>query len=182
MTPDPEPVLILTTGGTIDKEYFDARSTYEIGEPQIGALLSNAGVAFPYAVETLMRKDSLDLSDADRRSVARRVLGSGARRVLVTHGTDTMAETARVVADALAEAGAPATVVFVGSLSPARFKATDAEFNVGFAAAAVQTLGPGAYVAMNGRVFDPYHVRKDRDRNRFEASDAGAVPSEPPGP
>ena len=180
--PAAEPVLVLTTGGTIDKEYFDARSTYEIGEPQIGALLANAGVAFPYTVETLMRKDSLELSDADRQSVARHVLGSGARRVLVTHGTDTMADTARVVAGALAGASSPATVVFVGSLAPARFKATDAEFNVGFAAAAVQTLGPGAYVAMNGRVFDPYHVRKDRDRNRFEVSDPEAVTPGPPGP
>lgn len=173
MTSDaaPEPVLILTTGGTIDKEYFDAKSAYEIGEPQIGAVLAEAGVTFPYAVETLMRKDSLELSDADRQRVADRVLASGARRVLVTHGTDTIADTARVVADALAQAGAQTTVVFVGSLSPARFKATDAEFNVGFAAAAVQTLGPGAYVAMNGRVFDPHHVRKDRDRNRFEDSD-----------
>ena len=80
-----------------------------------------------------------------------------------------MAETARVVAGALAEAGSDTTVVFVGSLSPARFKGTDAEFNVGFAAAAVQTLPPGSYVAMNGRVFDPHRVRKDRERNRFEA-------------
>ena len=172
-----DPILVLTTGGTIDKEYFDARSTYEIGEPQIGALLASAGVAFPYRVETLMRKDSLELSDTDRQSVARHVLDAGARRVLVTHGTDTMADTARVVSDALAEARSPATVVFVGSLAPARFKATDAEFNVGFAAAAVQTLGPGAYVAMNGCVFDPYHVRKDRERNRFEASDAVASDS-----
>lgn len=172
-----ETVLILTTGGTIDKEYFDAKSTYEIGEPQIGALLVEAGVGFPYRVETLMRKDSLEISDADRQQVAQAVLGSGARHVLVTHGTDTMAETARVVADALTGAGSTATVVFVGSLSPARFKGTDAEFNVGFAAAAVQTLAPGAYVAMNGRVFDPHHVRKDRDRNRFES-----VPSETSGP
>ena len=183
MPPAPAPeLLILTTGGTIDKEYFDAKSAYEIGEPQIGAVLASAGVAFSYGVETLMRKDSLELSDADRQRVARRVLGSGARRVLVTHGTDTMAETARVVADALAQAGSPATVVFVGSLAPARFKASDAEFNVGFAAAAVQTLGPGAYVAMNGRVFDPYHVRKDRDRNRFEASGPEGVTSGPTGP
>ncbi len=164
----PETVQVFTTGGTIDKEYFDAKSAYEIGEPQIGALLREAGVAFPYVIEALMRKDSLDLTDDDRQSVAARVLASPHRRVIVTHGTDTMADTARVVADALAGAGAEKTVVFVGSLSPARFKATDAEFNVGFAAAAAQTLAPGAYVAMNGCVFDPYHVRKDRDRNRFE--------------
>ncbi len=167
MTPDS--VLILTTGGTIDKVYFDAKSTYEIGEPQIGALLQDAGVSFDYRVEYLMRKDSLELTDGDRRQIAQAVLDAPERQVLVTHGTDTMAQTAREVAGVLAQAGSDTTVVFVGSLAPARFKGSDAEFNVGFAAAAVQTLGPGSYVAMNGRVFDPHRVRKDRDRNRFEA-------------
>ncbi|WP_420456838.1 asparaginase domain-containing protein [Rubrivirga sp.] len=163
----PETVQVFTTGGTIDKEYFDAKSAYEIGEPQIGALLREADVAFPVEVEALMRKDSLDLTDADRRLIADRVLATPHRRVVVTHGTDTMAATARVVADALGPDG-DTTVVFVGSLAPARFKSTDAAFNVGFAVAAAQTLPPGAYVAMNGRVFDPHHVRKDRERNRFE--------------
>lgn len=172
-----ETVQVFTTGGTIDKEYFDAKSAYEIGEPQIGALLREAGVAFEVEIEALMRKDSLDLTDADRALVAERIVASRYDRIIVTHGTDTMAETARTVADALTEAGdARTTVVFVGSLSPARFKATDAEFNVGFAAAAVQSLTPGVYVAMNGRVFDPYHVRKDRDQNRFESVTSG-VPS-----
>lgn len=176
----PETVQVFTTGGTIDKEYFDAKSTYEIGEPQIGALLREAGVAFPFEVEALMRKDSLDLADDDRQRIAERVLATPHRCVVVTHGTDTMADTARVVAAALAEAGADKTVVFVGSLTPALFKATDAEFNVGFAAAAVQTLPPGAYVAMNGRVFDPHLVRKDRDRNRFEPVTSGPPPHTPP--
>lgn len=167
----PEPIQVFTTGGTIDKEYFDAKSAYEIGEPQIGVLFREAGVAFPFHVEVLMRKDSLDLTDDDRQLIARRIADSPHRRVIVTHGTDTMAETARVVAEVLSarDDTHDTTAVFVGSLSPARFKATDAEFNAGFAAAAVQTLPPGAYVAMNGCVFDPYHVRKDRDNNRFEA-------------
>ena len=165
----PETVQVFTTGGTIDKEYFDAKSAYEVGEPQIGALLREAGVAFPFHVEALMRKDSLELTDADRQLIADRILRTPHRCVIVTHGTDTMAATARVVAGSLAEAAADKTVVFVGSLTPARFKATDAEFNVGFAAAAAQTLPSGAYVAMNGRVFDPHHVRKDRNLNRFES-------------
>ena len=173
----PDTIQVFTTGGTIDKVYFDAKSAYEIGEPQVGALIREAGVAFAVETEALMRKDSLDLTDDDRQRVAEAVLASPHRRVVVTHGTDTMAETARVVAAALAEAASDATVVFVGSLAPARFKGTDAEFNVGFAVAAVQTLPPGAYVAMNGCVFDPYHVRKDRERNRFEA-----VTSGPPAP
>ena len=168
---------ILTTGGTIDKVYFDAQSAYEIGDPQIADILRSAGVGVAFTVETLFHKDSLDLTDADRAAVAERVLAADAERVVVTHGTDTMAATARVVAARLAGAGADKTVVFVGSLTPARFKATDAEFNVGFAVAAVQTLPPGVYVAMNGRVFDPHHVRKDRARNRFEA---GPPPADAP--
>ena len=169
---------ILTTGGTIDKVYFDAASAYEVGEPQIVDILRTAGVAVEATVETVLRKDSLEMTDADRALVAERVRASGAARVIVTHGTDTMAATARAVAEALAHdaAGQAKTVVFVGSLTPARFKASDAEFNVGFAVAAVQTLPPGVYVAMNGRVFDPHHVRKSRERNRFEAG----APLEPP--
>lgn len=163
-------IHVLTTGGTIDKVYFDAQSEFQVGEPQVTDLFREAGVAFTYSVDVLFRKDSLDLTDDDRQLVVGRVLASDHDRILVTHGTDTMPETARAVADALDAAGdADKTVVFVGSLAPARFKTSDAEFNVGFAAAAVQALGPGVYVAMNGRVFDPYHVRKDRERNRFAA-------------
>lgn len=161
-------ILILTTGGTIDKVYFDAKSEYEVGEPQVSEILRGAGVAFDYTVEPLLRKDSLDLTDADRVAIAERVRAADAARVVLTHGTDTMVETARAVAAALGPATGK-TVVLVGSLTPARFKATDAEFNVGFALAAVQALPPGVYVAMNGRVFRPDEVRKNREANRFEA-------------
>jgi L-asparaginase len=165
-------IQIFTTGGTIDKVYFDARSEYEVGEPQVLQILQEAGVAFTYGVEVLMQKDSLDLTDADRAFIARRVAQAEAEHVILTHGTDTMVETALAVAAALGpEPGK--TVVLVGSLTPARFKATDAEFNVGFAAAAVQTLPPGVYVAMNGCVFRPEAVRKNRERNRFEALHGG---------
>ena len=168
-------IQIFTTGGTIDKVYFDARSEYEVGEPQVAEILQGAGVAFPYAVEVLMQKDSLDLTDADRAFVAGRVARAEADRVVLTHGTDTMVETAKAVAEALGPAPAK-TVVLVGSLTPARFKATDAEFNVGFAVAAVQTLPPGVYIAMNGCVFRPEAVRKNRERNRFEATAPGSPP------
>ena len=172
-------VQVFTTGGTIDKVYFDARSAFEVGEPLVADLLRQAGVAFPFEVEVLFQKDSLDLTDADRAAVADRVATCEAERVIVTHGTDTMPETARAVADRLRADAGPGgagrkTVVFVGSLAPARFKASDAEFNVGFAAAAVQALGPGVYVAMNGRVFGADAVRKDRAANRFTDEPAPA--------
>ena len=160
-------VQIFTTGGTIDKVYFDARSEYEVGEPQIMEILKAVGVALRYDCEVLMRKDSLEIDDDDRRTIAARIVGSEADRILLTHGTDTMVATARVVSEALGPEPTK-TVVLVGSLTPARFKVSDAEFNVGFALAAAQTLAPGVYVAMNGRVFDPEAVRKNRAANRFE--------------
>lgn len=166
---------ILTTGGTIDKVYFDAKSTFEVGQPLVADILETAGVAFEYEVDVLFQKDSLELTEADREVVIERILASPARRVLVTHGTDTMATTGQAVAEALGP-DSDRTVVFVGSLTPARFKSTDAEFNVGFAAAAAQILPPGVYVAMNGCVFDATQVRKNREQNRFETVNA-PVPS-----
>ncbi len=155
---------IFTTGGTIDKVYFDARSDYEVGEPQIAEILRTAGVSMDYAVETLLRKDSLDLTDEDRVLIRERVLQAPCRQVLITHGTDTMVHTAQALRDVPGK-----TIVLVGSLAPARFRHSDAEFNIGFACAAVQTLPPGVYVAMNGQIFDPDHVRKNRAANQFEA-------------
>jgi L-asparaginase len=165
---NPQPVTrmdiqIFTTGGTIDKVYFDARSDFEVGEPQIVEILKAANVAAAYEVVTLFRKDSLDLTDADRSVIAERVQATPCRRVLITHGTDTMVQTAQALQDIPDK-----TIVLVGSLAPARFKNTDAEFNIGFALAAVQTLPAGVHIAMNGQVFDPGHVRKNRAMNRFE--------------
>jgi L-asparaginase len=159
-------VLILTTGGTIDKVYHDARSEYAVGEPQAAFILREAGVTAPFQVRTLMQKDSLEMSDADRELVAAHVRLAEEARILITHGTDTMADTARAVSPAASEGGK--TVILVGSLSPALHRATDADFNLGFAFAAVQTLPPGVYVAMNGQVFDAARVRKNREANRFE--------------
>ncbi|MDQ2697091.1 MAG: asparaginase domain-containing protein [Pseudomonadota bacterium] len=156
-------IKIFTTGGTIDKLYFDAMSEYAIGEPQIGQVLHEALVAFDYEVESLLKKDSLDLTDADRDLIRRRVEADPARLILVTHGTDTMVETGRRLA------GIPGKViVLTGSLSPARFKLTDAVFNIGLAVGAVQSLPEGAYIAMNGRIYDPARTRKNRAANRFE--------------
>lgn len=160
-------IQVFTTGGTIDKVYFDAQSEFEVGEPLVAEILQTAGVQIPFEVETLFRKDSLDVTDQDRALVAERIVTCDAERVLVTHGTDTMAITAQAVAEALGD-DTDKTVVFVGSLTPARFRESDAEFNVGFALAAVQALSPGVYVAMNGRAFDAGSVRKNRGENRFE--------------
>ena len=154
---------ILTTGGTIDKVYFDAKSEYEVGPPQVAEILREANVTFDHTLEAVLRKDSLELDDADRRLVRARVEATDCDRILITHGTDTMVQTA------LALAGIPGkTIVLTGSMQPARFRNTDAGFNIGVAVGAVQCLPPGVYVAMNGRIFDPRRVRKNAARHAFE--------------
>lgn len=157
------PVAVFTTGGTLDKVYFDALSRYEVGTPVVKGILEEAGVSAPYTVTALMQKDSLDLSDADRAAIRAAIEETEARHVLVTHGTDTMIETAQALAGI-----ADKTIVLTGALKPARFRETDAVFNVAAAFVAVQILSPGAWIVMNGRVFDPAHARKNRNANRFE--------------
>lgn len=156
-------LCIVTTGGTIDKIYFDDLSSFQVGEPEIGRILTAFNVGFKFDVIALMRKDSLHINASDRDLVKRTIEAQPHRHVLVTHGTDTMIETAAVLASI-----ADKTIVLTGALNPARFQNSDAVFNIGCAVGAVQSLSPGVYIAMNGRVWDPRKVRKNRDANRFE--------------
>ena len=158
-------LLVITTGGTIDKVYFDDKSDYQIGEPQIGKILEELGVTFRFSVIPIIRKDSLHIDAADRELVRATIAAQPARHVLITHGTDTMVETAKVLAEVEGK-----TIVLTGALNPARFRGSDAEFNIGCAVGAVQSLPPGVYIAMNGRIWDPAKVRKNVDANRFEAT------------
>lgn len=160
----PEPIVIVTTGGTIDKAYFDALSTYQIGEPAVKKVLDTANVTHPYRIVELLRKDSLELTDDDRQRLKETVAALDARRVVITHGTDTMTDSAGVLAAVPGK-----TIVLTGALSPARFSDSDATFNIGLAFAAAQTLPAGVYVAMNGRVFRGDEVTKDREQRRFVA-------------
>jgi L-asparaginase len=157
-------LLVVTTGGTIDKVYFDDKSDYQVGEPQIGHILQELGVAFRFRVIPLLRKDSLHIDAVDRELLRTTIASQDARHVLVTHGTDTMVETAHVLASIPDK-----VIVLTGALNPARFRGSDAEFNIGTAVGAVQSLPAGVYIAMNGRVWDPAKVRKNVAANRFEA-------------
>jgi len=157
-------IKIITTGGTIDKLYFDAKSEYEIGAPQIGEILQAMSVAFDFEVLPVMRKDSLEITEDDREIIAKAIEAESEERFIVTHGTDTMVETAKVL-----QRCDDKVIVLTGALNPARFVGSDAVFNIGTAVAAVQTLPPGVYLAMNGRVWNPNRVRKNRDENRFES-------------
>ena len=154
---------IFTTGGTIDKVYFDAKSTFEVGDPQIEEVLREANLAIDYLVTSLMRKDSLELTDADRSMIRAAVEKTLSQQIVITHGTDTMINTAINLGDIPGK-----TIVLTGAMQPARFRFTDAVFNIASAMMAAQILPAGVYIAMNGRIFNPLAARKNVALNRFE--------------
>jgi L-asparaginase len=155
-------ILVLTTGGTIDKQYFDALSQYAITDSVIARLLDTGRVAHPFRIEEVMRKDSLEIDADDREALAERVEASPNTHIVITHGTDTMTETAKRLARIPGK-----TMVLVGALAPARFAESDATFNLGMAFATAQVAPPGVYITMNGSVFRGDKVVKDRDLGRF---------------
>ncbi len=156
-------LLVVTVGGTIDKVYFDASSEYEVGEPTVPHIFQGAGVSLDYTLLPLLRKDSLEMNDEDRELIRATCEQADESRILITHGTDTMAQTAEALVGIEGK-----TIVLMGAMAPARFRETDAVFNVGCATGAVQALPPGVYIAMNGRVFPAGKVRKNRSARCFE--------------
>ncbi|WP_375196086.1 asparaginase domain-containing protein [Sphingobium sp.] len=162
MLPAETPILLLTTGGTIDKIYFDALSDYQVGETVVAKLLDIARVKRPFRIEEVVRKDSLELDDADRGLIRNRVAAAPEKHIIITHGTDTMTETAKLLAAIPGK-----TVVLVGALAPARFGESDASFNLGMAFATVQVAEPGVYITMSGSVFRADRVVKDRTKGAF---------------
>ncbi len=158
----PPGLVVLTAGGTIDKVYFDQPGDYVVGASLVEDLLKQARVAVPVEVRELMRKDSLEMTEADRQIIRAAVADLAVDRVVITHGTDTMPLTAKALE------GLPGKViVLTGAFVPARFAASDALFNLGMAIAAAQTLAPGVYIAANGVVMPGAGVRKDRTLMRF---------------
>ena len=141
-------IRFITTGGTIDKVYFDALSQFEVGDSPLQQVLTEGLVEFEYDIVALMQKDSLEMSDDDRQKLLDYVVADDAANYVITHGTDTMPQTAEKLADIDGK-----TIVLTGALTPARFRTTDAVFNIGMAVAAAQACAPGVYIAMNGQVF-----------------------------
>jgi L-asparaginase len=156
-------LAILTTGGTIDKVYFDAASEFQVGEPVVEALLEKMNVGFEVALYQLMRVDSLDMTDQHRALIRQAVESCDAEHILITHGTDGMVETA----NGLKEIGEK-KIILTGALQPAAFSENDAVFNIGCAIGALQIVSSGVYIAMNGQIFDSSKVVKNRLKNRFE--------------
>ncbi|QUW02623.1 asparaginase [Chloracidobacterium validum] len=165
MSPTSSPVRILLTGGTLDKVYDERTGNLVFSRTHLFDMLDQARCYLVnITIEPVMLKDSLDMTEADRAAIRAAAQRSPETRLLITHGTDTMTETAHDLANHVTDK----TVVFVGAMIPYSFGGSDALFNLGFALASARVLPPGVYVAMNGTVFDWHNVRKNRERGRFE--------------
>ena len=156
-------IKIITTGGTIDKIYFDDKSEFQVGGPQIAEVLKEANITLDYEVIPLIRKDSLYMTDEDRVLIHEKISSNPHQHFIVTHGTDTMISTAKALCNIPAK-----VIVLTGAMQPAKFRMTDAVFNIACAITAVQLLPDGVYIAINGRIFNPEKARKNIKLNRFE--------------
>jgi L-asparaginase len=161
-----QPVRIFVTGGTFDKEYHEISGRLAFKDTHLPEMLRLGRSRVHVTIRTLMLIDSLEMTDADRALIADQCRQSPEARILVTHGTDTMVETAHALGTA---ALAGKTVVLTGAMVPYAFGSSDGLFNLGSALSFVQTLPSGVYIAMNGRAFAWNAVRKDRNTGIFEA-------------
>lgn len=158
-------VRLLVTGGTFDKEYDEIRGTLDFRDTHLPDMLTMARSRVDVRVRTLMMVDSLEMTDADRELIASNCREVPEQYIVITHGTDTMVDTAR----ALAERVTDKTIVLTGAMIPIAFGSSDGLFNLGGALTAVQVLPCGVYITMNGRVFPWNNVRKNRQTGVFEA-------------
>ena len=157
-------IRILVTGGTFDKEYDELSGRLYFKDTHIQEMLRLGRCRLPLSFETVMMRDSLEMTSRDREMIASRCREVSEEWIVVTHGTDTMVETAAV----LAAAGTGKTIILTGAMVPWAFGSSDGLFNLGSALSFVQLLSPGVYVAMNGRCFSWENVRKDREQGIFE--------------
>ncbi len=157
-------IRLFVTGGTFDKEYDEIRGRLYFQDTHLPQMLELGRCRVDVEIRTLMMVDSLEMTDADRDLIARQCRDSPEDRIVITHGTDTMVETAAVLARSVADK----TMVLTGAMIPIAFGSSDGLFNLGGALAVVQVLPPGVYIVMNGRVFDWDAVRKNRETGVFE--------------
>ncbi|HTH72033.1 MAG TPA: asparaginase domain-containing protein [Candidatus Pristimantibacillus sp.] len=157
-------VLFLQTGGTIDKDYprLTRGFAFEITMPAVKRILSRVSPIFNYTVKTVLRKDSTEITDKDRQNILAACISAAADKIIVTHGTDTMIETAEVLARVPDK-----VIILTGAMRPEKFSDSDAPFNVGVAIGALQVLRPGVYVAMNGRVYSWDKIARDHTTGQF---------------
>ena len=157
-------VRIFITGGTFDKEYNELTGQLYFKDSHLPEMLELGRCLVPVDIRTLMMIDSLEMTDIDRELIAKHCIEADENQIIITHGTDTMAETARILSEKVMNK----TVVITGAMVPYKFGSSDGLFNLGSAMAFVQTLKPGVYVAMNGRCFHADNVRKNKQTGEFE--------------
>lgn len=160
----PPPLRIFVTGGTFDKEYNELNGSLFFNNTHVPALLRQGRCRVPVRITPLMLIDSLDMTASDRRRIALACRAAREHHIVITHGTDTMCETARVLARLVPDK----TIVLTGAMVPITFGSSDGLFNLGSALAFAQTLPHGVYIAMNGRCFPAGHVRKNKRTGIFE--------------
>ena len=159
-------IRIFVTGGTFDKKYDEIRGRLSFGDTHLAEMLRLGRSRVPVSVRTLMMVDSLEMTDADREMIVRNCAHCDETRIVITHGTDTMVETAAALAD-----GAPGkTIVLTGAMIPYAFGSSDGLFNLGSALSFAQVLPAGVYIAMNGQHFPWDRVRKNRETGAFESA------------
>ena len=157
-------VRLLITDGTFDKEYDELTGTLYFKDTHVHEMLRLGRCRLDVAVRTVMMVDSLEMTSADRETILANCRQAPEGRIVITHGTDTIVETAHV----LAAGAGDKTIVLTGAMVPYAFGSSDGLFNLGSALSFVQVLPPGVYIAMNGRILDPMRARKDLERNVFE--------------
>ena len=157
-------IRLLVTGGTFDKEYNELEGTLFFKDTHVREMLGLGRCRLDLEVRTLMMIDSLEMTDVGRERILKGCLEPGSNRIVITHGTDTMAETARYLGERVKDR----TIVLTGAMVPYTFGSSDGLFNLGSALAFAQTLPPGVFVAMNGRYFDWNNVRKNKTSGAFE--------------
>lgn len=160
-------IRIFVTGGTFDKEYNEIDGTLFFKDTHVSELLALGRCKLPVKVRTLMMIDSLDMTAADRQSILDNCRSCAEDKIIITHGTDTMAETAKLLGPNIQGK----TIILTGAMIPFTFGSSDGLFNMGCAVAYVQSLPPGVYVAMGGRYFAWNNVRKNRKLGEFEELD-----------
>jgi L-asparaginase len=161
-------ICVFVTGGTFDKEYDELSGKLYFKNTHLPEMLGLGRCKLSVDVRTLMMVDSLDMADSDRASILNECAKAAENRIVITHGTDTMENTARVLGEALAELRGR-TIVLTGAMVPYKFGSSDGLFNLGSALAFVQTLPPGIYIAMNGKFFPWDNVTKDRQNGEFRS-------------
>lgn len=158
------PIRIFVTGGTFDKEYNELTGDLFFKDTHVQEMLRLGRCKLDLSISTLMMIDSLDMNDVLRAQISEACISSEEDKILITHGTDTMAFTASVLADRVKDK----TIVLTGAMVPYKFGSSDGLFNLGSALAYVQSLPHGVYVAMNGKIFDGKNVKKNKETGEFE--------------